>query len=349
MSINDRALELLADRRAELERLDQAQILTMVRAYVQAWDKLRPEYEEALNELFLAAKDGRVTQAQVAKSKRLQQALEITRDELAVLGDLANKTITADVPTALALGGTTQAAIITAQMPSTRAAVVIGWDRVSPETLRAMIERTAERIEKATDPLPDDIQTLMKRELVRGIAVGANPRETARRMVRQSEGRFNGGLTRALTIARTETISAHNAGAFEVDKLNTGIMAGWVWGASLNARTCIACLSRHGTEYPVTEPGPEGHQNCRCTRIPQTRSWSDLGFDVEEPPSALQDSEQWFDNLTPATQRSIMGPERLRLYQDGQIGWQDLSKVQDNPGWRPSVVITPVKDLRKAA
>lgn len=190
----------------------------------------------------------------------------------------------------------------------------------------------------------------MKRELVRGITVGDNPQRVARDLVRKAEGRFNGGLTRAMTIARTETLDAHREATKASERVNSDIIGGWEWYATLDAMTCPACLAMHGSVHDAGEPGPVGHQNCRCARLTVTKSWAELGFnDIEEPPSLTQDPEAWFNGLTEDTQRQIMGPERLELLQSGQIKWSDLAMLQHNHGWRDSYHPTPLKRLRPVA
>lgn len=349
MAVTAETLRIVDRLRADLERMTDAQTLDLVSAWVASWDELKPEYELAVAEILTGAKDGYVSAATVRKSTRLRNAMELTKAHLDVLSEVTNMTVTATLPDAIALGGSSSPDIIRSQLPAGQSSVPLVWDRMSGDALAAMVQRSTEQIHKATRPLSAEVERRMKRELVRGITVGANPRETARRIIQRTEGQFNGGLTRALTIARTETISAHIASAYQGDQANKDVLAGWEWHSQLGARTCVACLSMHGTEHKISEAGPLGHQNCRCARVPITKSWKDLGFNIEEPPSQSKNAETWFNELTPETQREIMGPSRLDLYNTGKITWSDLGHTQDNPGWRQSVTITPLKDLQKLA
>jgi SPP1 gp7 family putative phage head morphogenesis protein len=164
-------------------------------------------------------------------------------------------------------------------------------------------------------------------------------------MVRQVEGQFNGGLTRALTIARTETLDAYRQAAAAVQDASRDVLEGWVWLAQLDGRGCPACWAMHGTVHPLDEPGPLGHPNCRCSRAPKTQSWRDLGFDMDEPEDQIPDAEQVFQALPRAVQVRIMGPARLGLLDRGEVSWPDLARRKDNPGWRPSWMPVPVQDL----
>ncbi|GAA5229257.1 phage minor head protein [Arthrobacter cryoconiti] len=347
MAVNKKTIAILAADRAAMKALTDAQILAIVIGWTQAWDKLKPEYDMAIAELLAQAKDGRVGAAQVRKSSRLRQALESTKEQLEALAELTNKTITVDLPDAISAGGTTQVDAIRSQLPANKTALVAGWDRVSGEALAAIVERTAERIHKSTNTLLDDVERLMKRELVRGIATGTNPKETARRIVKGAEGRFNGGLTRAMTIARTETLSAHREASLQSALASKDVLANWRWSCALSGRTCPACLAMNGQTFPTETTGPDGHQNCRCARVDITKSWAELGFTgITEPDDIFPDAQAWYENLTPDSQTKIMGKTRRDLLVKDEIEWSDLAKRQDNPGWRQSYVVTPLKDLK---
>ncbi|KAA0979892.1 phage head morphogenesis protein [Paeniglutamicibacter gangotriensis] len=348
MAVTDETLRLIADSRRTLSQLTDQQARALVGAWVASWDELLPEYEASIAELLEDAVDGKVSAAKVRANSRLRQALEVTRANLDGLQDAANVTITTDLPEVINLGGSTTAGVAASQLPPAHAGILVAWDSVSPEAIAAMVERTTERIHSLTKPIPADTVRLMKRELIRGISVGANPRETARRIIKRTEGQFNGGLNRALVIARTETLDSFRAGALASAKKNTDILNGWRWSCSLSGRTCGACLSMHGQEFPVDAPGPEGHPSCRCARVDITRSWADLGFDIPEPEDTFPDAREWYEGLTPDSQADILGKSRRDLLASGDIKWEDLATRKQNPGWRPSYQETPLKDLVKA-
>lgn len=345
MAITSETLRIVDHIRKDLTTMTDAQTVALVRAWAEAWDVLAPAFNDALVELMAGAEDGMVSRSVVAKSTRLRDALQSTR---AVLDELALQTenlVSNDVSTAVLDAVDGHSALVGSQLPPNSASVGVSFTRTSPEALAAIVERTTQQIHNSTRPLPADVVRVMKRELIRGIAVGDNPRVTARRIVSQSESRFNGGLTRALTIARTETLDAHRAATQASEKANKAILAEWEWHAALNARTCPSCWSKHGTRYPLDQAGPEDHQNGRCARVTITKTWKELGFDIEEPDSVTPDAATVFNNLTPDTQKRIMGGQRLELLQSGQIGWADLSTKHETSGWRDSYGATPVKDL----
>ena len=343
MAVTADTMRIVDRLRFQLERMTDAQTLALTRAWVEAYATLAPDFQAAITELVAAG--GNVPRSVVAKNIRLRDALQTAR---AVLDELARTTETVvvnDVGQAVldALDG--HAAIIATQMPPTTGPG-LSFTRMSPDALAAIVERTTAQIHSAALPLAADTERVMKRALIRGIAVGDNPRRTAARIMAQTEQRFNGGLTRALTISRTETLDAHRAATQASEKANKTILEEWEWHAALNARTCPSCWAMHGTRHPLTEAGPNDHQNGRCARVSVTKTWAELGFTgIEEPKSLTPDAQAVFDNLTPDTQLAIMGPGRLEALQSGKIAWADLSTVTHSPGWRDSRTVAPLKDL----
>jgi SPP1 gp7 family putative phage head morphogenesis protein len=347
MAVTGETLRIVAQLRRQLDTMTSAQTLALTKAWVEAWDVLMPEFQNALVEL-IGAGDGPVPYKTVAANIRLRDALRHTREMLDELAAQTNTVITNDLSQAVLDAVDGHAALVASQLPPNTAGATVSFTRMSQDALAAIVERTTDRIHSSTKPLPTDVERIMKRELIRGITVGDNPTRTAARIVRQAEGRFNGGLTRALTIARTETLDAHRAATKASEKANKEILQEWEWHAALNARTCPSCWAKHGTRHPLDEDGPNDHQNGRCARVTITKSWRDLGFNIDEPKPITQDAEAVFASLTPETQKAIMGPERLKLLQDGDIKWADLSTVKQTDGWRDSHTVTPLKDLKAA-
>ena len=290
MPYTDDSARILEQLRTQLSYLADEHTRAQAARWARAWDDLAPELLNALDEL--AASGERPTRAQLIKSRRLVNALDLIEDRLAGLFDQSAADAIGDLRQFVDIAGTTTDRLISSSLPPGES--VSTWARVDPGQVDAIVTRAAEQITKLSYPLSSQATAAMKRELVRGMLVGANPRETARRMVARSGRMFNGGLTRALTIARTEQMDAHRAAAQLSEEANTDVLAGWIWVCAVSARTCPACWGMHGSEHPLTDPGPLGHQNCRCARVPKTKSWRDLGFDIDEDMSVLPTREDAF-------------------------------------------------------
>lgn len=338
MSISQNTLRLTARLRTDLDQVTNRQTRELVAAWARAWDEVAGDLDDALQALAELAGDGRISRTMVQRSARLTQALAIIGRRLEQLVDDAGVLITGDLAEVIRLAGVSQQRIISSQLPASNADLVIAWDRVDEAVIDAIVRRSTQQIHAATRPLGADAERAMKRELLRGLSVGANPRETARRMLARSHGAFNGGLTRALTISRTESLDALRAGARAAHDANADVLTGWIWTAALNSRTCPACFGMHGTEHQLSEPGPLGHQNCRCARTPKAKSWRDLGIDLDEPADVLPEAEQVFRALPLPEQRVILGPGRHAAWVRGDLPISTWATRRSTAGWRDSYV-----------
>lgn len=320
-------------------------------AWAKAWDALAAAFTRDVAAVLASAQEW-PSRRQIERDPALQGSLADAARALETLAALAAAEATGAARAAVGRAPADQATVIGSQLPPGHARIAGSAGQMGgfhQRAIAAVVARAEQRITALNRPLATDADRAMRRELVRGVRVGVNPRETASRMVRQVEGAFNGGLTRALTITRTETLDAYREAAAAAQDANRDVLHGWVWLARLDRRGCPACWGMHGTEHLLTEPGPQGHANCRCSRAPKALSWRDLGFDLDEPEDQIPDAETLFAALPRDQQLRIMGDARLTLLNRGAIKWADLASRRDNPGWRDSFVPTPLAGLRQAA
>ena len=167
--------------------------------------------------------------------------------------------------------------------------------------------------------------------LVSSIAVGKNPNVVARE-IRTALG---GNLTRALTIARTETLRAYREASRAEYMANADVLRGWIWTADLSNRTCAACWAQHGSVHPLGEIMAT-HPRCRCSMVPATRSWKELGFGSTPESVQIQEGPAIFRRLPESDQRAILGDAKYRAYAGRQITLPDLVAKRESPVWGPS-------------
>ncbi|WP_242892456.1 phage minor head protein [Actinomadura litoris] len=346
VAFTSRTLGLARAAITAVGRLADAAVRALTAAWVQAWDGLAGTFTTAL-ETLLAGAERWPARRVIEQDRDLRAALDAALRALGILADLTATEAAAAARDAAARAGRDQADIIGSQLPPGRHDHPVRPGGFQ-QAIDAIQRRAQQRIIALTRPLARDADAAMRRALVRGVTLGKGPRDTAGRMVRQVEGAFNGGLTRALTITRTETLDAYRQAAAAVQDGSRDVLAGWVWLAQLDTRACPACWAMHGTEHPLDEPGPQGHPNCRCSRAPKTQSWRDLGFDLDEPDDAFPNGEAAFRALPRSQQVQIMGRARLALLDDGAVGWRELARRRENPGWRDSYAAIPVRDLSPA-
>jgi len=71
--------------------------------------------------------------------------------------------------------------------------------------------------------------------------------------------------------------------------------------------------------------------NCRCTRIPVTKSWRELGLNIDDLPPGTRATmngmipgrvtfKDWFPKQPAAVQMEILGKKRYQYYKEGKIG-----------------------------
>lgn len=351
MAITRRTLRLARELRVTVGAEADAATRALTISWLRAWDELSAAWQQAIADLV----DQAVTlghwprPTDLARLARLMAVLARTEEALAALGQRTGVVVTDGAGQIIQADSQTEAQIIASQAPrelQPQLAALVN-SRVGPTALDVIVARVAGQITSHTLPLSSAAVEVMRRELIRGVAIGDNPRTAARRMIARVEGGFNGGLTRAIVIARTEMLDAYRATSRLTHAVNRDVVSGWRWLATLDRRTCPSCWAMHGTVHPVSDPGPDDHQQGRCARIPTLTSWAELGITAPEPPSAMPDARARFNQLSADDQMQIMGPRRLELLRSGRIAWADLAIQRQTTGWRPSIVPTPVRTLQQ--
>jgi len=357
-------------RRAVGTEADQA-VRSLTAEWVTAWDRLTPAWTAAAADLVAeAVRLGHWPRpTDIARTGSAIAALQATEDALTRLARSTATTSAAAASRAVDADLDLEARIIASQAPATEREALLAHttgrgglltreqDRdtvnltvlsrirtFAPDVIR---QRVQGQITSTANPLPAETLEVVRRELIRGVEVGDNPRTAAARIVAQAQAGFNGGLARALNIARTETLDAYRNTSQQIHAANADIVPGWQWLATLDTRVCSSCLAMHGQQFPTSQPGPWDHQQGRCARLPVLASWAELGITAPEPPGAIPDAEAWFASLPRAERLRIMGPARLDLLESGRVGWGDLATLRTSTRWRPSYVPTPVRDLRR--
>jgi hypothetical protein len=184
---------------------------------------------------------------------------------------------------------------------------------------------------------------IVSERLVSGLTRGIGSRKTAREIMAALDDPLGMPLSKALTIARTETNRAFRSATKETYARNPHIVKGWTWGANVNGdpAPCLACWAMHGTVHPVTEDLAD-HPNGRCVMLPVTPSFREMGLDVEEPDQAIPTGEQEFNALPEAQQREIMGERRYAAYKDGKFKFADMARTEHSDTWGDVVQVAPL-------
>ena len=186
------------------------------------------------------------------------------------------------------------------------------------------------RIGVITDAMAADLRDGLVQSLIQG--EGA---EQAARRVRDVIGIGNlddprSYTNRARVIARTEIMRAQNLARDLAYEQNKDLLENeeTEWLVTPDDRLCPWCMRREGksdAEIEASDPGndPWGnstdtplHPNCRCTKVPRLKKWSDLiGLDM---PEALDDTARGIRDAD--GKWSIVKPEDFDAWMERRAG-----------------------------
>lgn len=336
--INPTTVAAARRMRIQLDATVDAATRALAEMWGRAWDEIVDDWSAAIDDLIKG--DQWPTTAQILRAKRAQQALQVAADALDELAKQAGIRVLSDVSQLSAQAAAWIEILASTQLPP---GVSVTFARVDPAAIAAIVQRVTGQVTSLTRPLSAEATQAMRSALIRGVAIGDHPEQAARLMLQRAKQGFDGGLHRARVIARTEMLDAHRAAATAARKANDDTLKGWRWHAELSGRTCPACLSMHGTEYPPDEPGPLGHPSCRCTAVPITKTWRELGFDIDEPePPPFQSGEDWLREQPVEVQKQILGKKGWEQWQAGNWPSDQWAVRRANPGWRSSWVVAKV-------
>ena len=165
-------------------------------------------------------------------------------------------------------------------------------------------------------------------KLIEATGLGYNPVKTARMM---ADG-LSQGLTKALTIARTEQVRVYRQASLDQYR-ESGVVSQWQRHAAKSERTCLVCLALDGQIQNVSDLFAS-HPNCRCYTVPIIKG-------AEYTP--LQSGQDWLVNKPAEYQQKILG-NYYDLYRQG-TPLKAMVNVIDDPTWGPTLRTVPVKDL----
>lgn len=211
--------------------------------------------------------------------------------------------------------------------------MVIGWNQPDPAAVRNLINYADSAPMQAAlgQYAPYHAQQLAD-VAVMGISRGWNPRRIASAMrayVRQMP------LSDADRIMRTAQVWSYRQANVEAWRQNSQVVQGWYWRAALDDRSCIGCISQHGTRHSLDEVLNDHHRG-RCLMVPIVPG-------RQLPPENA--GQLWFEGLSPHAQQMRMGTGRWLAWQDGAFGFGQLSRPYQDPIYGEMRTHTSLSDL----
>lgn len=267
-------------------------------------------------------------------AKRLEKLLEAVRIVNRDAYNRVNKELTAELKALAAYEGVYQ-------VNSLKSALPIAVDIVSP---------SAEQLYAAVHSRPFQGRVLKDwgrdleagafakvRDAIRqGFVEGQTTDQIIRRLRGTRANQFRDGVLEinrrsAEAVVRTAINHTANTARQELYKANEDLIGSWRFVATLDARTTVTCASLDGQTFPIGKgPMPPRHYNCRSSSVPVTKSWRELGFDIDDLPPGTRASmngqvpgdmnyEQWLKKQPGDVQNDVLGKTKADLFRKGGL------------------------------
>jgi SPP1 gp7 family putative phage head morphogenesis protein len=337
--------ELAADFRRALLRSDAATLRDLTAAYRVAFARIEARLERLLEKMEAArARGEKISAAWLFQEQRLATLLVEVQREINRFSQNATGQITQAQGRAVSAALDHAEKLVAASLAKKPkgGTVAPNFVRLPKSAVESLVGFLADGspLQMLLNQLGPDAARGVQEALVAGVAAGSNPR----RIASEVKVALGGNLTRALRISRTEVMRAHREATHRSFEANADLVEKWVWTASLSPRTCAVCWAMHGTEHPTTER-MASHVNCRCTMVPLTKTWEELGFTgLQETRAEVEKGEDAFAKLTPAEQEQVLGPAKFAEYSAGRLKLADLVGYKDHPRWGRSVSERSLQD-----
>ena len=323
-------------RRALLRR-DASLLNGLLREYARSYRMLKEDIT-----LFTAAiKDLQPTKGQLLQIAATRNLLDGVQAEMDRFARLLGERISAATLVEFQAANADTLSLVPGMDP---AQLVGTWTRLAPEQVYTMFGFTDPNgplYASIRGKFSQAVAELVRQGLLEGYIMGMNPRAIARILAR-AQGI---GLTWALNTARTANLWSYRAASHANYLSNSHVVRAWTWFAQLDDRVCMSCINQHGSVHSLSEVLAD-HNRGRCTPIPSTASYAELGIDgVDFEPLVVQRGEDWFRGLPENQQSKMMGPGMFKAWKDGAFEFSQLSQLYNNPIYGRMIRQASLKDI----
>ncbi len=316
--------EVAEEHRRALLQGERDAASNMVRAYGEAWRRIRAELDAINRRIEDARQAGEeVRSSWLFRQQRWQALRAQVLAEVQRFAAQVEESVRTQQAEAVAAAQEHARELVgaAAAEAGSRAQVAVQWNRLPAGATEDLVGFLADGSPLRTllDGLGERTSAGVQRALLTGLMTGQNPRRIAQLVQRE----FSVPLRRALTISRTEVLRAYRESTVRTYRENREVVRGWRWLAAHSARTCPACLAMDGTEHSLDER-LDDHPNGRCTTVPIL---------VGEEARPRETGAQWFARQKADVQERILGKAGLAAYQGGAVTLQDFVGRTRSPEW----------------
>jgi SPP1 gp7 family putative phage head morphogenesis protein len=263
----------------------------MVRVYGEIWQRIKREYDDLKKELFETEGENKDVLAwKLMRAGKLKQFIE---NELARFSVYADESIVEQQREAIEAAEAHAQELILKSLGEVPHGITIDLYQPNRSAVEKMVGMTQpdSPLHRLLAGIAPQAAEAAGNVLVQGIILGKNPYDVAvdlRKVLGEA-------LSRALRIARTEVLRAYREATRETYRANADVVKGWIWHSACDDHTCVACWVMHGTHHSLDER-LDDHPNGRCSALPLTKSWEEIGkqygIDLSDVPDTNPDVKQ---------------------------------------------------------
>lgn len=258
------AIELAQQFRARLETQEVDTAERMALAYNRIYTGLQDELKSLADEIAAMDKPDKNSLLELARLNRLLSQVE---DELNKFGVTVTNEIELIQQRAITQASNDALALIEAAAPGISRDIILSFTKLPTNAIisaAGLVGDDSPLTARLTSAFGEYIAGQVRNGILTGVGIGKNPRDVYQILKRNFERSLGSGLTSALTTIRTAQIKSYQLASHASYQANSDIVTGWVWYSALQpGRTCMSCISKHGTVHPVTETLRD-HHNGRC-------------------------------------------------------------------------------------
>lgn len=338
-SVNETLVDQAIDHAVDLSRFSNGAVRRVVSLLNQTDKELRAAIIEAL--LRLPADSFTVQRLEtLLGSVRALNASAMRSVEAALEGEMRDL---ADFEAAF------QANSLQAAFPQ-EARAFVQFQRVTPEqAYSAAMARPFQGglLRDWTKSLEDSRAAKVRETIRQGYVQGQTTDQIVRKIVGTKAKGFRDGVVdrsrrEVESVVRTALSHTAEMAREKTVEANADLIKAERWLSTLDTRTSELCRVRDGKEYTPVEHKPIGHKVpwlqgpgrlhfcCRSTSVPVTKSWRELGLDMDElspttrasmdgQVSAETTYSKWLQRQSRARQEEILGVTRAALVRDGKL------------------------------
>jgi len=165
------------------------------------------------------------------------------------------------------------------------------------------------------------------------------------------QGILSVSAARARALVHSSVQAVANAARLASFQQNSDLIECLVWLSTLDSHTCLLCAMRDLHEYSLHDQEPINHTHewaggpgaihfsCRCVLSARTKSFKDLGIELDEPGEATRPSDggavssktnfkDFLASKDKAWRAEYLGPGRAEMYEAGKITLNDLMNLK---------------------